>query len=444
MIKKFLLLSLVVSQLTISCSSDESASETDQTLAEQIANIVKQPYSKLTPTEQKVKLESEANEMLVQLDKSKTSSAIEALENLTRLLDLSSVDIFSGKNENEVEDILNVSGVYGIYTWNNTGKKWTKTASTTELKFVFPAKESQTANNASFSSKAVSSDIKVKVVDTYDWQTDVEINDFFFLPLSADAVLTIDNVQAATFNQTAKYANGKEIPNEFAYKMSVNDGYAWEMSSTKATENTAKASLTYNGKNLIEFNSGSTAQIDALIDNDELVQYRGKANGLFKLMDNFVIVADMDLATQATDDAALEKTITYPNSPDYQSANADYKAYYTAENTYNQKYSEGHAASFNKNLKFILVSKKDGTKIADVVQHAEVVDSYNRELPVWNAKDKYWSYNGTGGTFVSKNYDEVLYLKFSDNTEVEMSAYFSEGFDKLTAKFEDFIAAFEK
>ena len=144
MIKKFLLLSLVVSQLTISCSSDESPENKpeeptkEQTLAEQIANIVKQPYSKLSPADQKLKLEAEANEMLVQLDKSKSSGAIEAIQNLGRLFSLKHIDLFDGKSDNGVEEVLNISGVYGIYTWNNTNKTWIKTASTTELKFVFP------------------------------------------------------------------------------------------------------------------------------------------------------------------------------------------------------------------------------------------------------------------------------------------------------------------
>ncbi|MEN2401900.1 hypothetical protein GKZ90_0019080 [Flavobacterium sp. MC2016-06] len=449
MIKKFLLLSLVVSQLTISCSSDETVPETEQTLAEQVANLVKQPYSKLTPTEQKVKLEAEANDMLVQLDKSKTSGAIEALENLTRLLDLNSVDIFSGKNDNKIEDIINTAGVYGVYTWNNTQKIWVKTASTTELKFVFPAKKSQTANNASFSSKAVASDIKVKLIDTYgnwsynqqtqQYEQSPSVNDYFFLPTSADAVLTIDNTQAATFTQTAKYANGKEVPNEFAYKMTLIDGYAWEMSETKATENTAKASLTFNGKNLIEFNAGSTAQIDALIDNDELVQYRGKANGLFKLMDNFIIVADMDLATEAADEIALEKTLP--------SSNYDTKTYYSDMSVYNLKYSQGTAVNFNKNMKLILVSKKDGTKIADIVVHSEKSESYAYHqkwvVDATATNGGYWTYD-SNGTATVDYYDEVYYLKFSDNTEVEMSAYFSEGFTNFETKFEDFITAFEK
>lgn len=430
MIKKLLLCAVVLSQFAISCSSDETEPEKDPvteeptkdpvkepvkdlTLAEQIAALVKQPYSALTPAEQKVKLEAEANEMLVQLDKSKTSSAIAAIENLNILLDLKGVDIFNGKNDNKVEDVLNVSGIYGVYTWNNTAKSWTKTESTTELKFVFPAKKSQTVNNAVLSAKSVSSTVKVELYDGYNGTK--QINDNIFLPSSSDATLTIDNVQAASFTQTAKYSTKNQSPDEFAYKMILNDGYTWEMSGKKAAENTSKASLTYNAKNLISFNIGSSASIDALIDNDALVQYRGKANGLIQLMDNFVIVADVDLAAAAADDAALEKSLVRPtnyNSP----------TYYTDISNYNLKVTEGAVANFNKNMKLILVSKKDGTKIADIIQHTEKED----------------------GDYETKYYNGVYYLKFSDKTEAEMSVYFSEGFDKFETKFEDFIKGFNK
>lgn len=448
MIKKFLLLSLVASQLMVSCSSDESNDETTKpetelSLEEQIAAIVKQPYSKLTPGEQKLKLEAEANQMLTELDKTKSSGAIEALENLSRLLGVDQIELFDGKDDNGIEDILTVSGVYGVYTWNNTNEKWVKTTSTTELKFVFPAKESQTANNAVFTSKSVSSDIKVKFATNY--YDDEEITDYFFLPLSADAVLTIDNAQAATFTQTAKYANGKEIPTDFAYKMTLNDGYTWEMSGVKAAQNTSKASLTYNGKTLINFNAGSNAEIDKLLANEELTQYRGKANGLFQLMDNFIIVADMDLVSEAADQAALEKSVVHPDYPDYQNPKTDFKAYYTAKNVYEKKYSEGSAVNFNKNIKLVLVSKKDGTKIADIIQHSAEDYSYYANIPVWTVDqwnpDGYWSYNEE---FKVQYYGEDYYLKFNDNTEVSMSTYFSEGFDTFQTKFEDFISAFNK
>jgi hypothetical protein len=450
MIKKFILLSLVASQLMVSCSSDDSPTDPtkDLTLEEQIANLVKQPYSKLTPTEQKAKLEVEANEMLVQLDKSKSSSAIEAVENLNRLLDISTVDIFSGKNDNEVEDILNISGAYGIYTWNSTKKSWDKTASTTELKFVFPAKESATTNNAVFSSKGVSSDVKIEFYDSYNSTNDEDVYDNLFLPSSSDATLTIDNKEAATFTQTAKYSSKNQSPDEFAYKMSLNDGYVWEMSGSKATANTSKATLTYNGKSLVSFNAGSSAEIDKLIDNDELVQYRGKANGLFTLMDNFVIVADIDLAEMAKGEAAVETNFPRPDR--------NTKTFYTDLNIYNQKSAEAGVLNSNKNAKLILVSKKDGTKIADIVYRTAPGFSFKTsEYETWvpdATNVKYggswvfdWNNGVPKGTAVQiQEYDEVLYLKFSDNTEVEMSAYFSTGFEKLQTKFDDFIAAFNK
>ena len=421
---------MIISQLAISCSSDDNSDPTDsQSLTDQIAAITKQPYSNLTPSEQKVKLEAEANSMLTQMDKSKTSGAVEAIQNLGNLLSIGTVDIFNGKNDNQIEDIINVSGVYGIYTWNNAKQDWIKTTSTTELKFVFPAKKNLTTNNASFSSKSVSSNIKVKIEDTYgNWVYDPKtgnyiqtpsINDYFYLPTSADAILTIDNAQAATFVANAKYTGTVEAPDEASFKMVLNDGYSYEISGgKKATANTAKSSFSYNGKNLVSFTSGSTADIDALIKDDNLTQYRGKANGLVQIMDNFIIIADMDIAGLASDEAALEKSLIYP---DYNS-----KTYYADLNAYNLKESNGYVAAANKNIKLLLVSKKDGTKIADVIQHSEKGYSYY-----------------SNGTLV-QYYDTVLYLKFNDNTEVEMGAYFSTGFDALETKFEDFLKAFER
>ncbi|WP_188048854.1 hypothetical protein [Flavobacterium sp. GP15] len=452
MIKKLLLLSVIVSQLAVSCTNnDETEITTDATLQEQIADIVKQPYSKLTPAEQKIKLEVEANEMLNQLEKSKTSGAIEAMENLERLLQIDAIDVFGGKNNNKIEDILNTADVYGIYTWNNTNKIWVKTTSKTELQFIFPAKKSQNANNAVFSCKSVASNVKIQIVDTYgngyyDNATGIyiqipDVKDSFFLPTSADAVLTIDKVEAATFAQTAKYSTKNESPDDFSYKMTLNDGYAWEINAKKATENTTRASFTYNKKNLIEFNAGSTANIDALLDNDEITSYRGKANGLIKIMENFIIVADMDLATMTTDEAALNKTLIKPN---YNSS-----TYYSEISAYNKALAEGNVNLSNKNIKLILVSKKDGTKIADVIQRS--VKGYSFiNYSQWvtdknNSNGGYWSWNSnnSNGTLV-QDYDQVYNLKFGDQTEVEMSAYFSAGFEKFEAKFEDFIKAFDR
>lgn len=445
MLKKIIFLSVILSQITISCSKNEEEISSQQSIEEQIAAIVKQPYSKLTPTEQKVKLEAEANEMLVQMDKSKTSGAIEAIENLGNLLDIRSIDIFNGKNDNELEDILNVSGVYGIYTWNNSSQIWSKTASTTELKFVFPAKKNLSTNNATLSSKSTSSNIKVKIEDSsyfnYNTNTWVQISDEIYLPNSVDAILTIDNVQAASFAANAKYSGTKDTPDEAGFKIILNDGYIYEISGKKSTESITKSSFSFNGKNLISFNFGSTANIDEILDDTTgLIDFKGKANGLIQLMDNFAIVAEMDITGLTNDEKALDKSLIYP---DY-----DKKNYFTDINTYNLKYSEGYVAAYNKNTKLILVSKKDGTKIADVILRSEkgysYLDKYNRWIVSNNNPNGgYWGYNANGGTLV-QYYDEVLYLKFNDSTEVSVSSYFSSGFDNLERKFEDFLKAFER
>ena len=433
MIKKLFLLSVIVSQLTISCSSDDNSSS-EENLNAQIEKILKQPYSNLTPSEQKLKLEAEANEMLVQLDKSESTGALEALENLERLLDINSVDLFNGKNNNEVEDVLKASGVYGIYTWNNSQQKWAKTASTTELKFVFPGKESQTTNNANLSIKSVSSDIKVEVEDSYNWETDVAVNDWFYLPKSADAILTIDGTQAATIATSAKYT--KELsPEEYSYKLGFNDGYAWEMGGKTGSKITSSnASLSYKEKNLIKFYAGTTAEIDALITDSELAEYKGKANGLVQIMDNFVVVSDTDLENSAIDDATLENI-----KPPF---DFDSKNYYTDMSAYNLKYSQARATISNKNTKAILASKKDGTKIADIVVRSEESGSYpTYQKWVVDANQSaggYWTYDDNSSVVV-KLYTEVYYLKFSDNTEVAMSVYFSEGFENLNTKFQDFF-----
>ncbi len=442
MIKKTLLFSVIISQLIVSCSSnDEPTNAPEGSLTEQIANIIKQPYSKLTPAEQKVKLEAEANVMLVQMDKSKTSGAIEAIQNLEKLLNIDGVDVFGGKNGNEIAEILNVSDVYGIYTWNNSTKIWVKTVSSTELKFIFPATATGKANNAILSSKSTSSTIKVKLEDSYNWQTGTTINDEFYLPTSVDATLTIDAKPAATFATTAKYTGTVETPDESSFKMVLNDGYTYEISgSKKATANTAKSSFTYNGKNLVSFTAGSTADIDALIEDEDLIKYQGKANGLVQIMDNFIIVADMDIATQTKDEEALEKSLVYP---DWQK-----KTYYTDLNAYNIKSSEGETSNHNKNVKLILVSKKDGTKIADVIQRSEKDGNYTSNyiwVPSNNTYGGSWNWSDNPNTATTiQYYDEVLYLKFNDSTEVAMSTYFSTGFDDLETKFENFLKAFER
>jgi hypothetical protein len=139
MIKKDFLFSVINNWQFLAPATSELDSASEESLTAQIEAIIKQPYSKLTSAEQKVKLEAEANEMLVQMNKSKTSGPLKPFK-IWRFIKDQFCWHFQWKNDNEIEDILNV-GVYGVYTWNNSTKIWVKTASTTELKFVFLQKQ---------------------------------------------------------------------------------------------------------------------------------------------------------------------------------------------------------------------------------------------------------------------------------------------------------------
>jgi hypothetical protein len=442
MIKKLFLFSVIVSQLTISCSNNDDAENTTEgTLNEQIAALLQKPYSTLTPDQQKAKLEAEANDMLKQMENSKSSTAIDAFENLESLFSVNVPKIQIGKKTAKtVQEVLNVSDVYGVFTWDSKAQAWTKTASTSELKFVFPANEKATTNNAILTASSVASKVKIVVNDV--------TNEEMYLPSSVTATLTIAGNTVGKYEANATYVNGKPEPTEASYKLTLN-GYVFENSAKRTSPVSVKSSFSHEGKNLIGFNVGSTADIDKLMEGSKLTDNYGKANCLISLMDNFVIVADMDFATQAKEDEALEKSLINPKYPNYEDPKADYKAYYTAENTYNKQYSDANVASFNKNAKMILVSKKDGTKIADVVRRSEKKDSHPITLPVWVKNQYYtaggyWSSSDKGETITVQYYDEVLYLKFNDKTEVSMSSYFSSGFGAFETKFQDFLKAFQK
>lgn len=418
--KKIIVLSMIICQLAISCSSGSDGS----TIEDEVTLLLQKPYSNLTPDQQKVKLENEANSMLLQMESSKSSTALEALENFGRLLSISEPSMpMARKAAKTIQEILNISDFYGVFTWNPSLENWTFSPSTTEFKFIFPASPSSTTNNAELTAQSISSGVKVVI----DKQTGDQLN----LPSSVNAILKIGGIQVGAYEANAVYSNGDPTPVELGYKLTLN-GYVWENSAKRTTPITVKSSFSHDGKNLIDFNVGSTANIDKLMEGSELTQYLGKANCLISLMDNFVMVAEMNMEGMANDERVLYNSIIEPN---YNSS-----TYYTDLNTNNKKLSDGEALAFNKNVKMSLVSKKDGTKLADVVQRSEKGESWNVQSS-WNGS--YWVYD-PNSTIKVQEYNTIMYLRFNDSTEVAMDVYFSSGFDNLSTKFQNFINSFNQ
>jgi hypothetical protein len=380
------------------------------------------PYSALTPSQQKEKLGNEATSMLTEMEGIKSSPALNAFDNFENLLNLSQPGILTAKKTaKQFQDVVSVSDNYGVFTWNPTLQVWEKTPSTTELKFIFPASENATSNNAVLSASSVASNIKIVIDD----QTGKEM----YLPSSATVSLTIGGTKVAGYEAHLVYAGGNPQPTEASYKLTFN-GYAFENSIKRTTPVYFKASFTHNNKNLITFNVGSTADIDKLMEGSGLTKYYGTGNCLISLMDNFVMVTDMNIEGMANDENNMENTLPHPenwNSPNH----------FADVNTYEKAHAEAEAAAFNKNVKMALVSTKDQTKLADVIQRAQKGDSYN-VYQTWNGS--YWMYD-PNSTIVVQHYDSVGYLKFNDNTEVAADVYFSEGFDTFMTKLQEFIGA---
>jgi hypothetical protein len=397
--KKIILLSMIICQFAISCSS---GSDEANALEDEVTSLLQKPYSSLTPNQQKVKLETEANDMLLQMENSKSSTALEALENFSRLLSISEPDMPTArKAARTMQEVLNISDFYGVFTWNPSQENWTSTPSTTELKFIFPASPTSTTNNAELIAHSISSNVKVVI--------DSQTGDQLTLPSSVNAVLKIGGVQVGAYEANAVYSNGDPTPVEAGYKLTLN-GYVWENSAKRTTPISVKSSFSYGSNNLIDFNVGSTADIDKLMEGSEQTQYLGKANCLISLMDNFVMVGDMNMEGMANDEGVLDNI----PEPDYNNP--------TAVSAYNKTISEGEANAFNKNIKMAFVSKKDGTKLADVIQKSEKGDIY----------------------YGMQEYHTVLYLSFGDGSLVAMDVYFSSVFDNLATKFQDFFNSFNQ
>ena len=267
---------------------------------------------------------------------------------------------------------------------------------------MFPANEKATTNNATLTASSIASKVKI-VVNNGTVRR-------MYLPSSVIATLTIGGTPVGKYEANATYANENPEPTEASYKLTLN-GYVFENSAKRTSPISVKSSFSNEGKNLISFNVGSTADIDKLMEGSELTKYFGTANCLITLMDNFVMVADMNTEGFANADEALDNI----PEPDYNSTEK--------VNAYNKTISEGLANAFNNNVKMALVSKKDGTKLADVVQRSV------------KAGTNYYGQD---------QYDNLLFLRFNDKTEVAMDVYFSTGFDTLETKFEDFLKAFQK
>ena len=91
-----------------------------------------------------------------------------------------------------------------------------------------------------------------------------------------------------------------------------------------------------------------------------------------------------------------------------------------------------------------LVSKIDGTKIADIIERSDTDYSYYSYSQWSNNYGGYWEGSYPNPGVLIQYYTEVPYLRFGDQSEVSMETYFSSGFSTFKTNVENYLKAFER
>ena len=409
--------------------------------------IMTLPYSSLTPDEQKLKLEQECLDFIDLLDASSSSKAIKALQYLSDLLDQDDPDLDISKKVSNTKEVFEISNVYGIFTWNASKREWTKTNSSSELKFVFPAQKGTSSNNATLSVKAENSGVTyTETWEYYEWETGkyVTYEDTYHLPKSVTAIVSIDNKESAKIEVTAEYKNNKEVPVKQETTITTSEGYTYWYKVEKGDINKVSMKMIHNQTTMFEALIKSDIKVDDIVDFDYDYDFDYNllkdADAFIRLMDNLMLVYQIDLKNfvkemDNIDDEYYDKTEALWDNWRYN------QNYFVLMGQYEKEKSDKRAIALNKNMTAALVSNKENYKIADMLVKSEKDDEY-WDYYQWDGSQWEWDWYLP----YVKMYDYYWtnpYLKFNDNTEVEMSVYFSKGFNKLEQAFEDFINSFD-
>jgi hypothetical protein len=284
----------------------------------------------------------------------------------------------------------------GVYTWNNTQKAWIKTVSSSDFKFVFPAKKNGTTNDATLTL-------------TYTGKNDISILNNYNgdMPTSLNISIVTKNVKVFEINMNASY-NSEGLPSAVNYFIALTP-YKLELKYQYSTSSiTSQLKFTNSAKTIFDFyfttNGNYSLNNVADADNVDNVVYSG--NAYFQIL-NVKLAGEIDVKNLAATINALEK---YTSTTQVDSAQL--------------------AGNLNKYLKLDLVYTDSEQKIASTEFYPELgVDSY---------------YDYDTEKYVKKvNFNLGYRFIFADKSTADMDTYFGTGFDELIENFYDFTEKWE-
>lgn len=417
------------------------------------------PYGSLTPEQQRVKLEEDGSKLVDLGDAASKSTVIEAGESLSNLLEIASIETSKKSKIASVEDIFEYADIFGIYTWNDTKQNWTKQTSTSELKFIFPSKKGSKTNNAVLTATIQGTGkYVVNEYDDYKYLGWNEINGPMYdtihmiekveLPGSGSGILTIDNKEAGKISFTPTYG-ANEVPTKLDFSLNL-DGYVLTSNFEKAVTNIAKSKLSYKETTMFEAVAKTDIKMDEIMNNfnngaddGEYLDLLKSATAYINIMDNLSAVFNANLSDFAKE---LDRVSTKEDNA-FDKLDSETDLLWNTSNwasVYYKKYDSiqtviaSERNTLYQKLKAGLISRGDGTKIADIVTKTELITKNHH----WIFKGGNWDWsNSPQGQY--KQYKDVVYFKFGDNVEVEAEAYLN-GFTSFKNKWESFVKSFER
>lgn len=483
--KKTALFLLIAAPIVFSAckKSKDSGPENDP-------SIYELPYDKEGVTANKAFMESEGRDFVKKVDDLSSNTAIEALKNFNRLeapeIDIT-VTAFRKMTEGsqEIEALNNVlrilttekksyipSKAFGIYKYNQSTKKWDRTASSDRIEFQFPATENGNTNNTVLTITYKNSG-KTYVENStnynyvYNPQTgnydvvEKNIEETYELPSELMARMTINSSEVLNLSSSYSYHEDK-LPKLINVSLSLGS-YTTKLETKNDNKLVSfKFSFGKAAETLmtLETNSNfSSLSYDKLVNSkdDEAIDLFLSANTTFTV-GNFTLGGQLDYALMhnelktvrdkepvAPDWATYFAGIKYPNYNEYSSNDA----YQKALNEYNAKWDAAYKlydSAYKKYEKDREVYEKEYyTLLANLLNKHGAVVAVNTKTKkkiaavTFQLKDDVYQYGNT----TVHSYDVEPLLVFGDESKVSFEVFGETGFDNLIDDIEALLEKFE-
>lgn len=409
---KLLLAVLALSIVFTACKKNDDG---DELAAE---DPFKLGYSNLTVEQHKKELETSGMDFMKKVNTMPDEKFIKVMRHLNDLdLELQSnsvkklydfAEAASNKSLNKVlenairNDTEKLSDSYGIYTYNATLKKWTKTAANDKLEIIFPAFENGTVNNAKISMTYISSNIST----TIDEET-------LELPKSASAILLVDGLQEMKFTSAHEYkADGTPTKTDFSLKMG---SFIMAFNVANTTEVLTNSFTFSKGtETLFSFNStvNGTLNLGTAKESEDAADFIKNANASFEIM-NVKFTGIFDVKGFSDELNVNENVGT------------------------EQERNKKEVASLNKFSQFVAINKTSNSIIAKT-EFVAITDEYCYDQWIWNNNTQKYTIEKKCNT----SYDWEPRLLFKDGSKLSFEIFKESGFAKLIREIEDYDKRF--